>query len=100
MSRGPVFAGENAMGVASPPAGAAPPPVISGHWEMVFHVSVPTSFTFVSRLARPPAIQERTCSAETGPYSLPSPPMIVYIAIVQQERAGASTARAPVWYRL
>src|ERR1035438_10588281 len=59
-------------------APAAPDPASSGKSAMRFHSSVPSALTFVSRLARPPAIHARIWSAVTGPYSFPSPPMIVY----------------------
>ena len=42
------------------------------------------------------AIQERTCSAETGPYSLPSPPMIVYM---RPESTSGARARQPLRHR-
>lgn len=49
----------------------------SGKSPRVSQSSVPASFARVSKLARPPAIQERICSTLAGPYSFPSPPMMV-----------------------
>src|SRR5665213_1947783 len=88
--------------VAENPAGAAVPadPVISGHSAIDFHASVPTALTFVERLARPPAIHARTWSTLTGPYSFPSPPMIVYMGAFRHHSGETSTPRAlgPVSY--
>src|ERR1700678_3407346 len=79
---------------AAAPSGAGAAPVISGKSATRLHSSVPAALILVSRLALPPAIQERTWSAVTGPYSLPSPPMIVYMGPAHQPIEGASTAPA------
>src|SRR5580700_4162656 len=75
--------------IAPAPAVAADP-VISGQSAMDFHESVPSLRTFVERLARPPVIQARICSTVTGPYSFPSPPMIVYMGRIHHYGVGAS----------
>src|ERR1035438_5604470 len=59
----------------------APASANSEKFPRLFQSSVPRALARVSRLARPAAIQLRTCPAVTGPYSFPSPPMMVYMAV-------------------
>src|SRR5277367_5496029 len=71
------------------PAGSGA--MTSGKSASVCHSSDPSAFALVWRLARPLAIHDRTCAAVTGPYSLPSPPMIVYMP----ESTTGAEARQP-----
>src|SRR5215469_17692324 len=51
----------------------------SGSPPSVVQSEAPSRSTRVVAIARPSAIHCRNCSAEMGPYSLPSAPMILYI---------------------
>src|ERR1051326_3705292 len=53
----------------------------SGNSDNDFHSVVPSGRILVWALARPSAIHCRNCSAEIGPYSRPSAPIILYIVI-------------------
>ncbi len=69
---GGALVGSVGMSGGAPAAG-----LNSGKSPSVRQSSVPTSLARVSKLARPPAIQARICSTLAGPYSFPSPPMMV-----------------------
>src|SRR5437879_5494255 len=56
----------------------------SGKSASVFHSLLPSDHALVCALARPSAIHLRTCSTGTGPYSLWSAPMILYIIVPSQ----------------
>ena len=75
-------------------AGVAGPPN-SGKSPRRRNSISPASLALVSRLARPALIQLRSCSAEAGPYSLPSPPMMVNMAGRQQRGRRWSIAGGP-----
>src|SRR6266542_6672140 len=56
----------------------------SGKSARVFHSLTPSDQALVCALARPSASHLRTCSTGTGPYSLWSAPMILYIIVLSQ----------------
>src|SRR5882724_10573162 len=56
----------------------------SGKSASVVHSLRPSDHALVCALARPSAIHLRTCSTGTGPYSLWSAPMILYIIVLSQ----------------
>src|SRR6185503_902541 len=58
----------------------------SGKSASVFHSLLPAEHALVCALARPSAIHLRTCSTGTGPYSLWSAPMILYIIVLGQSQ--------------
>ncbi len=82
---GGMLAGRVGMRGGAPAAG-----LNSGKSPRVRQSSVPASFARVSKLARPPAIQERICSTLAGPYSFPSPPMMVNMGGTKRREGGAS----------
>ena len=51
--------------------------------ESACQLVAPSTLTCVSALARPSRTHCRKVSAETGPYSLPLPPRILYMVFVQ-----------------
>src|SRR5436190_16871790 len=56
----------------------------SGKSERVFHSLLASDHALVCALARPSTSHLRTCSTGTGPYSLRSAPMILYIIVLSQ----------------
>lgn len=54
------------------------------------HEVVPSTSTLVSALTRPWAIHSRSCWAETGPYSLPSLPITLYMRSLLLAKARSS----------
>lgn len=56
-------------------------PANSGNKPIKFQSAAPSAKTGVRCSTRPSAIHCRICSAPTGPYSLPSCPMILYMVI-------------------
>src|ERR1041385_4905556 len=69
------------VGDAGPPAAVVPTnkSTNSGKAASGLHSALPSACARVCALARPSAIHCRSCSAETGPYSRSSAPMILYM---------------------
>src|SRR5258708_5407138 len=57
----------------------------SGKLSSAFHSGIPSVQARLLPLSLPPTIQARTSSTETGPYCFPSPPRILYIALINGE---------------
>src|SRR5262245_17805198 len=74
-----VTGGVGAVGRASASAN-------SGKADAGFHSGLPSAWICVCALILPSAIQRRSSSALTGPYSFLSPPMILYIYLYDCRR--------------
>ena len=72
---------ENVDG-APPPGGTLNAGANSGICPKATQAVEPSACTWVCALARPSLIHCRSVAAEIGPYSLPSPPSILYIRFV------------------
>src|SRR4051812_21171943 len=66
-------------GAAGPEADVVKKRESSGTVPAVCQLVPPSTSTLVSAFTRPSAIHWRNCSVVTGPYSLPSAPMILYM---------------------
>src|SRR5688572_10564886 len=58
-------------------------PASSGNSDRGLHCVAPSANTLLRRLTRPSVNQLFICSASTGPYSLPSAPIIRYMCTPQ-----------------